>query len=163
MAGGGYSAVVAGVIAASTFTGCIRDARDIHAANSQPAPVPSGVVACSWGLCSLLGPRAHNPGVYGGDLGFTADDPAHAGSDGRLAILFGDTWARPVDACQYPVTKSDDLLASLPRKRPESLLAGSPTGAERSACKTLNYSLASPNDVTSWPRLRLFGAASALC
>src|SRR5262245_33020665 len=84
---------------------CIRDTRDFTAARSAPAAHASGLVTRSWGLCSLIGPRNRNPGIYGTDLGFTAR-AAHAG---ELTMLFGDTWIKPIDACQYIPTTSDDF------------------------------------------------------
>ncbi|HEX2677201.1 MAG TPA: hypothetical protein VHM19_11190, partial [Polyangiales bacterium] len=125
--------------------GCIRDTRDLHAASAVPELVSSHLSSRSWVLCPLLGPRTHHPGVYGTDLGFSAEDPAHPD---RLALLFGDTWAKPLDACQYPVGKSDDLQAWLPRARPR--------GEGEDLCKSLGYELHEASDATSWSRLRLF-------
>ncbi len=134
----------------------MRDARNIHAQSGQPERRPSRAGARSWPLCPLLGPQTHDVGIYGSDLGFSVRDPASTPSDPVLTLLFGDTWARPVDACQYPVQTSDDLQASLPARRPDVLHAGAPTGAEEPACRTLRYTLADPKDRSSWPRLRLF-------
>src|SRR6202008_2683739 len=85
---------LAGALAA--LAGCIRDARDIHAARETPARRPARVSAARWGLCRLLAPANENLGVYGSDLGFTVQHPRRPDS---LAILFGDTWARPVEGC----------------------------------------------------------------
>jgi len=144
----------AGLLCALLAAGaCIRDSRNLNAARETPARNPSAVTSSSWGLCRLLGPGNRNPGVYGSDLGFTAPQP---GAEGALAVLFGDTWAEPVDGCRVPVSRSDDLLASLPAARPDSLRAGAPSGDAAAACKQLSYELADEQQPTSWARIRLF-------
>ena len=131
---------------------CIRDARDPQAARSKAQADPSGLIARSSGLCSLVGPRDHNPGVYGTDLGFTARR-AH---DEELTMMFGDTWVEPVDACHYPALRSDDFQALLPAKRPGRFVPGAPAPAAADSCNLLEYQRDKPDDVTSWRRIRLF-------
>jgi hypothetical protein len=138
--------------------GCVRDARDIHAARETPARRPTQLGAASWGLCRLLAPANDNPGIYGSDLGYTVPHPRRSDS---LAILFGDTWARPVEGCRYALGRSDDLIASLPLRRPDALRPGAPTGGEQAACKALRYELTDERDPTSWRRIRLFPNAIA--
>ncbi len=106
-------------------------------------------------MCRLLGPATRDEGIYGTDLGYTVAQP-----DGeRLAMLFGDTWAEAGDACQYPVTKSDDLQATLPAERPASLGPGAPSSeAQGSVCSTLERTLDDPADPLSWRRIRLFAS-----
>jgi hypothetical protein len=113
---------------------------------------PSGLIARSWGLCSLIGPRDRNPGVFGTDLGLTARRP----NDDKLTVLFGDTWVRPVNACQYPGGASDDLQALLPVQRPADFQPGAPRDAAAASCNLLQYERDKPDDVTSWQRIRLF-------
>jgi hypothetical protein len=113
----------------------------------------------SFPLCTLIGPSTHSPGIYGTDLGFTAKDPNDAN---RLAILFGDTWARAGGACQYPVIGSDDLQAWLPASRPSVLRAGRPEPDSTQACRVLGYAHTDPKTPTSWPRIRLFDGDALL-
>src|SRR4029077_3353721 len=113
----------------------------------------------SFPLCSLIGPSTHSPGIFGTDLGFTVRDPH---DEGRLAILFGDTWARAGGACQYPVLGSDDLQAWLPASRPSVLRAGPPAADAASACQSLGYAHTDPEAPTSWPRIRLFDGDAVL-
>jgi hypothetical protein len=148
--GGGVS--TRAIATAALISACARDSRDIHAANLEPARDPSRITTESFPLCPLIGPYTHSPGVYGTDLGFTVRDPQ---DESRLAILFGDTWARPGGACQYPMPGSDDLLGWLPAKRPSVLQAGPPTSRGPSACQSLNYSRTDDRDRTSWQRIRL--------
>ena len=140
-------ASLAGVLA---FAACIHDRRNIHAAREQPAVRPGALVPRSYPLCPLLGPTTRDPGIYGTDLGYTVRAPR----GDALAILFGDTWARPVDACQYSVLRSDDLQATLPVQRPPQLQLGAPDGDEGAACRALHYDFTKPGDVTSWRRAR---------
>jgi hypothetical protein len=140
---------------ACTADGCVRDVRDPQAARSDARPrQASGLVAQSWGVCSLIGPRNPNPGIWGTDLGFGARG-AH---DSQLTLLFGDTWARPNDACQVPVTPNDDFQASLPVQRPALLKPGPPawSGGAARACNLLSYPYERPDDVLSWRRIRVF-------
>ncbi len=110
----------------------------------------------------LVGPRNQDPGVYGTDLGVTVKLPDKPGQvSDRLAIFFGDTWAKAGDACKYPVAHSDDLEAWLPSYRPTALRVGPPTGDERAACRALEYPLEDRANATSWPRVRLFASADA--
>jgi hypothetical protein len=132
---------------------CVHDSRDPALVRSAPELRPSGVFTRSWGLCSLLGPRAHNPGVWGSDLGFSA---TASDADPQLHLLFGDTWAEATPSCHYPVPRSDDLQAWLPATRPAVLQAGAPRGHEAEACRSLRYARTRPDDVTSWQRSRLF-------
>ncbi len=132
---------------------CIRDARNLDAARDAPARNPSAAAGSSWGLCRLIGPSNGNAGVYGSDLGLTVKQP---GASSSLAMLFGDTWAKPVDGCQVTVTGSDDLLAAVPAERPEVLRAGMPRGGEQAACEQLSYALTDEQQLTSWARIRLF-------
>jgi hypothetical protein len=144
--------------AALGLSGCVQDARDIHQATRLPEAHPARISARTFPLCSLIGgPKSRAPGVYGTDLGLTVRFPETAGrvSD-RLAILFGDTWAKAGDACKYPLAHSDDLEAWLPAHRPEVLRPGPPAGGEAAACSTLEYSLEERGDATSWPKIRLF-------
>jgi hypothetical protein len=152
----GYSVACAAV--AATSTGCFRDSRDVQAALAIPAQTPSGLSSRSWGICELLGPSTPTPGLYGSDLGFTVAEPA---SGDRLAMLFGDTWVRPVHACKYPSPPHDDLQASLPARRPSLLTVGAPAAGARRACRAFGYALADSRDPTSWPRIRLFANTSA--
>jgi hypothetical protein len=109
-------------------------------------------VSSSWGICDLVGPSSASSGIYGSDLGFTVGRP---GSD-RLAMLFGDTWAKPLDACQYPFVDHDDLQAWLPARRPAGLKAGAPLADARTACRSFSYEQSDATDPTSWPKIRLF-------
>lgn len=142
--------IVPGV--AALLYNCIHDTRDLGAARSAPTAYPSGLLARSWGLCSLIGPNNKSPGIYGTDLGFTARGP----HDDKLIMQFGDTWVKPVDACQYPSTVSDDFQASLPVARPAAFHAGEPKPSAATSCNLLEYPLDKPEDPSSWPRLRLF-------
>jgi hypothetical protein len=137
---------------AATSSGCIRDARDIHAARAAAPRLPSGLASSSWGICELVGPSTASSGIYGTDLGFTVRQP---GTD-RLAMLFGDTWAKAIDACQYPLVDHDDLQAWLPARRPAVLTAGAPAADARSACRSFAYGQSDAADPTSWPKIRLF-------
>jgi hypothetical protein len=151
--------VVACAVLSATASGCIRDPRDLNAALSVPERAPSGLESRSWGVCELLGPTTETPGVYGSDLGFTVAEPASGGR--RLAMLFGDTWVKPIEACQYPSYDHDDLQAWLPAQRPPSLTAGPPAAEARSACRAFGYARTNSKDPTSWPRIRLFGNTAA--
>ncbi|HKU39820.1 MAG TPA: hypothetical protein VJR89_16790 [Polyangiales bacterium] len=128
---------------------CVHDDRELRAAQKDPARSPSGLVSRSQGLCSLIGPHTRNPGIWGADLGYTA----RTRDSKKLEMLFGDTWASPVDGCQYPGDSSNDLQASLPVERPAEFAAGD--------CKLLEYERAEQRDPTSWPHIRLFSSASA--
>ena len=119
--------VLLGALGASSS--CLRDSRSLHRASEVPAQKPSPLGSRSWALCSLVGPRTGQRGVYGTDLGFTVKQP----NTGRLSMLFGDTVAKPVEGCEYPVFHSDDLQGSLPAVRPAVLHAGPPTGPGASA------------------------------
>lgn len=141
-------------LAFNTLTGsaCLRDARDIHAARSTPSADPSGLIAHSWPVCSLVGPRNALPGIYGTDLGFSA----RGRDDEQITLLFGDTWLKPVDACRYPGPESNDLQASLPRARPPQLVSGPPVSSAAASCKLLDYARKDPGDATSWQPIRVF-------
>jgi hypothetical protein len=117
----------------------------------------SGVAARSWTLCSLIGPRNGIPDVSGTDLGFTAR-PEHAD---KLTVLFGDTWAKPVDACEYPTVPSDDLQAWLPRARPAVFQPGPPNPKAPVSCNLLEIPKADPEAPDKPPRIRLFPNAVA--
>ncbi len=141
---------------------CIHDSRDLHRATAIPERHPAPIAVKTYPLCVLVGPRNHDPGVYGTDLGVTVKLPDAPGRVGdRLAIFFGDTWAKAGDACKYPVAHSDDLEGWLPSYRPASLRSGPPTGEERAACGALEYALDDRKDATSWPRVRLYDRADA--
>jgi len=134
---------------------CVRDSRDLNAVRQTHGRWPSEVDSRSWAVCSLVGPHNQNAGVWGTDLGFTA----RASSDTALTVLFGDTWASPVEGCQYPPRPHNDLVAMLPAKRPASFRPGAPTsGAEGGAenCDLLSYTRERSDDVASWRRARLF-------
>jgi hypothetical protein len=145
---------VAAGFALASNTACFRDSRDIHAARAVPERVSSGLESQSWGICELVGPNTGSSGIYGSDLGFTVQRPG-PGED-RLAMLFGDTWAKAVDACQYPFLDHDDLQASLPARRPTVLTAGAPSTEARAACGTFAYEQSDAKEPTSWQRIRLF-------
>jgi hypothetical protein len=132
---------------------CVHDSRDPARVRPERELRPSGVFTQSWGLCSLLGPWDDDPGVWGTDLGFSA---TVSDDDKQLHMLFGDTWAKPTPTCHYPVSRSDDLQASLPAARPAVLQAGAPRGHEAEACRSLHYARTRADDVTSWQRSRLF-------
>lgn len=134
----------------------MRDSRSLHRASLIPAQKPSPLGSRTWALCSLVGPRTGQRGVYGTDLGFTVKQP----NTGRLAMLFGDTVAKPIEGCEYPVFHSDDLQGSLPATRPAVLRAGPPTGPEATACQSFQYRFRDPKEPTSWERIRLFADAS---
>ncbi len=119
---------------------------------SSPRSNPEALVR-SWDVCPLLGPTTQRPGVYGTDLGITAPMP---GSNGQLAMLFGDTWADEADACAYPVIRNDDMQASLPTQRPAVLRPGMPDATSAEACASLTYA----NDGDSFRRIRLFPDAT---
>ena len=97
--------------------------------------------------------------MWGSDLGYTA----RARDDSRLTVLFGDTWASPVQGCQYPGTSDNDLQATLPVQRPPMFSPGAPPPASGKAptCDFLEYRHAEPRDATSWPHIRLFPNANA--
>ncbi len=137
---------------------CLKDRRDQEPPDLPPPLRASGLTSESWRVCRLLGPSGHDEGLYGTDLGYTTPLP---GTD-RLAVLFGDTWSEAGDACQYPVSPSDDLQATLPLTRPEGLHYGEQSAEERSAaCATLAYTLDDASDPKSWRRIRLFESADA--
>lgn len=147
----------------SLFVGsidCVRDSRDLHAARKAPERWPSGIGARSWPLCSLIGPHNQNAGVWGTDLGFSA----RAQNDPELTLLFGDTWATPVNGCQYPPAPNNDLVGTMPVKRPSQFSPGAPASrsqARAQTCDFLKYSLDKPDDATSWRRARLFASITA--
>jgi hypothetical protein len=131
--------------------------------SSRQAKVPLGaasgdaqLVGRTWNECTWLGPFTRRPGIFGSDLGFEVSAPAQGGVPEQLLLLFGDTWAEATDACKYPVLKQDDLVARVPRVRPESLTVGPPTAAARDACNVLEYALENPDDSTTWSRIHLF-------
>ena len=138
-------------LAAIAIAGC-NDAEERPVDKPVEAPPPRALVR-SWDVCPLLGPTAERGDVYGSDLGITVPLP---GSDGRLGMLFGDTWAEEADACTYPVTRNDDLQASIPLQRPAILRAGPPDAASASACETLTYA----TDAETFRRIRVFPDAS---
>jgi len=131
---------------------CVRDTRDLQAARSQAELRPSGLIAQSWGVCSLIGPRDDNPGIFGTDLGFSA----RRAQDSQLTLLFGDTWLKSGDACRAPAARSDDFAAYLPAQLPAQLATAPPPADPNQRCALLEYPLQNPADPTSWPRLRLF-------
>ena len=146
---------LAGIVAIGAgIGGCFRDSRDVHAALTAPERIPSGLKHATWGICPLVGPSTPTDGIYGSDLGFTVQWPASGGQ--RLAILFGDTWAKPARACQYPPQIHDDLQGWLPAQRPPVLAAGAPTADARTACRAFGYASSNAHDPTSWPKIRLF-------
>lgn len=139
------------IVSLATVT-CIRDNRDLRAARTTPPRQPSGVAARSWTLCSLIGPRNGIDGIYGTDLGFTAR-PEHAD---KLTILFGDTWTRPVDGCEFFTLPSDDLQAWLPRARPSVFQPGAPNPKAPVSCNLLETPPVDPESPTTPSRIRLF-------
>ncbi len=149
------SSLALALVGATLAVSCIHDRRDINAAVAKPEIAPTGMTAETWGVCGLVGHLHDATGVYGTDLGFTVREP---GTD-RLGMLFGDTWAKPGDACKYPVLGSDDLYATLPATRPAVLRPGAPNGRDEAACKSLDVVHGDPKDVTTWPRIRLYAAA----
>jgi hypothetical protein len=144
-----FAVALMAVLATAT---CVRDSRDLRAMRTTRPRQPSGVAARSWPLCSLVGPRNGIEGIYGTDLGFTA----HTENADKLAMLFGDTWARPVDACEYPTLPSDDLQGWLPRTRPSVFQAGPPNQKGPVSCNLLEVPKADPESPTAPPRIRLF-------
>lgn len=60
----------------------------------------------------LVGPGTENPppdlNLYGSDLGLTYEH------DGKLVIVFGDTWMSPTFVCDEPDPTNDDTMATLP-------------------------------------------------
>jgi hypothetical protein len=137
--------------------GCVNDSRDIHAVRVALPREHTGITSDSWGLCSLIGPHNQNPGVWGTDLGFSA----RAQHDPRLTLLFGDTWASPVNGCQYPPMPDNDMQASLPVQRPAKFVSGPPAVSSAQPCDVLEYVHERPDDVTSWRRVRLFANTNA--
>lgn len=147
----GYARVC--IVLSATAVGCYHDSRDLHAARRASAYAPSGLDAESWGLCSLVGPNNHNAGVWGADLGLSV----HAARDQRLTLLFGDTWARPIEGCQYCPAPDNDMQASLPLTRPAQFTPGAPANfTEAHTCDLIEYAQERGDDVTSWRRARLF-------
>jgi hypothetical protein len=144
-------------VVALACSACLHDVRDLTAARRTPFERPSGLSAQSWGLCSLIGPRNRNPGVYGTDLGLTA----RRDNDRKLTMLFGDTWVRARDGCRYPSPTSDDFQALLPRQRPAPFGPGAPKQTAAASCELLEYGFDRPDDPTSWQRLRLFPSSVA--
>ncbi len=136
---------------------CAYDPRNIHVARTEPEWDVSHVAPESWPLCVLIGPGSAVSGIHGTDLGFTVKDPAHPD---RLAALFGDTWAETRNGCGYPVSRSDDLEASLPVERPPMLHAGEPTGSEGAACGSLDVPPMQAGP-TPWRPIRLFDSPAA--
>lgn len=119
------------------------------------------VVGQSWDLCTWLGPSKNRTGVFGTDLGFEAPlAAANPSASTEQLLLFGDTYARASDDCQYPVLKQDDLAGRIPLQRPESLTPGKPSGPS-DACDTLQYSFEDPSEPTGWRPLRLFPDATS--
>jgi hypothetical protein len=127
-------------------------------APSQPEPVSTFAAQKSWPICELLGPDAMRPGVYGSDLGMTAPIPNGPSEATSLAMLFGDTWAGDQSVCTYPVTKSDDLQATLPLQRPAILTPGAPSAAASGACSQLQYT---QDDPSTFRPMRLFPDATS--
>lgn len=138
-------------------TGCVHDSRSLFTKPSDERDHPSSLRTRTWGLCSLIGPSDPNPGIYGTDLGYTT----HPKAAERVTVLFGDTWAKPIEACQHPMPVSDDFQGSLPMQRPERFKGASPVQDPTASCDLVQYSLRDPHDITSWPRLRLFPSATA--
>jgi hypothetical protein len=138
--------------------GCVHDTRDLHAVRRAPARAPSGVANESWGVCSLIGPHNRNPGVWGADLGLSA----RTYHDQQLTFLFGDTWASPIDGCQYSPSPDNDLQATLPVARPPQFQPGPPPRDDARACDVLEYVHERGDDVTSWRRARLFPSPRAM-
>ncbi|HMJ12792.1 MAG TPA: hypothetical protein VK524_15325 [Polyangiaceae bacterium] len=134
----------------------MRDSRSLQRSSPVPTQKPSSIESRSWVLCSLVGPQTASRGVYGTDLGFSVKQP---GSE-RLSLLFGDTIAKPVEGCEYPVFRSDDLQGSLPAVRPAGLGAGPPTGEHAAACQKFEYRVKEQSDPTTWERIRLFANTS---
>jgi hypothetical protein len=64
----------------------------------------------------LAGPGAAHPQpdlrFYGTDLGLTYEH------DGKLVIMFGDTWMTPLFVCDEPDPTNDDTMATLPLSYP---------------------------------------------
>jgi hypothetical protein len=131
---------------------CMRDSRNVHHARSEPARKPSTLESKSWVLCSLIGPHTKHPGVYGTDLGYTVKQPGGE----RLTMLFGDTIAKAVEGCEYPVFPNDDLQGSLPAARPTGLGAGPPGAEDAAACGEFDVRVSDRKDPSSWDRIRLF-------
>lgn len=140
--------IVLASIALGSLAGCVSDDREHTRPELPPALRPSTLTSETTDVCRLLGPAAHNEGIYGTDLGYTAPLP---GTD-RLAVLFGDTWSEVGDACQYPVTPADDLQATLPRARPQDVAT---------ACGALEHAVDDPSDPKSWRRIMLFEDAAS--
>ncbi|MET0385345.1 MAG: hypothetical protein ABW321_05270, partial [Polyangiales bacterium] len=138
---------------------CGGDDEPLRNVPGEPGASQPALQAQSWPLCTLLGPDAKNPGVYGSDLGFTASMPQ---APDQLAVLFGDTWAGNEDVCTYPVSHSDDMLATLPFARPADLTVGAPTASAASACAGLQYPLepTTPPEPAKFAALRLFPDAA---
>ena len=111
----------------------------------------------SWPLCSLIGPHNRNPGVWGADLGLSA----RTYRDQQLTFLFGDTWASPIDGCQYSPSPDNDMQATLPAARPPEFQPGPPQSQNARACDLLDYVHERSEDVTSWRRARLFPSPHA--
>jgi hypothetical protein len=138
---------------------CYHDSRDLHAARHGSARSPSGLASDSWGLCSIIGPHNHNPGVWGADLGLSA----HTANAQRLILLFGDTWASPIDGCQFCPAPDNDMQATLPRTRPATFGPGAPADYTHAhTCDLIEYARERDDDVTSWRRARLFPNAHSL-
>lgn len=117
------------------------------------------MVGKSWELCTWLGPSSHRKGIFGTDLGYEAPLPAaNPDSADQLLLLFGDTYARAAEDCQYPRLEQDDLAARIPRERPASLTPGAPEKKDESsaACDSLKYSFEDPKEPTGWRPLRIF-------
>jgi len=74
----------------------------------------------------------------------------------RLAILFGDTWAKATDACKYPLARPTSLQAWLPLHAPSALRAGPPGRDAGDACRRLEIPLDDRGDATSWSKIRLY-------
>jgi len=157
--------------AAAYFASCLLSA--CGESDEEPARAPAGAAtaqpaalqAQSWPVCTLLGPDAMTPGVYGSDLGITTPLPGPGGDAAQLAVLFGDTWAGNEAVCTYPVVKNDDLQATLPAARPAQLTVGAPGPGSAAACSTLQYPLEAPSAAAALPdpqqpakfrRMRLF-------
>ena len=152
------STVVRRFITRAVCTSCA--AALFACASESPKPIATATastqaVGQTWDLCEWLGPGVDRPGLYGSDLGYPVPLPSQSGAPDQLQLLFGDTWAQATDACQYPLTKTDDFAARIPAQRPASLRAGPPMAAT-DACNSLSYSLDDASDPTSWRRIRLF-------
>jgi hypothetical protein len=145
-------AVAIGSIACFKAVSCVRDTRDLNAVRQSHGRWPTPLESNSWPVCSLIGPHNQNDGVWGTDLGFST----RARDDTALTVLFGDTWASPIEGCQYPPRPHNDLVATLPAKRPLRFGPGAPAADSAERCEILSYAHESSDDLASWRRARLF-------